>query len=142
MAIFDNYSPQNLRDGIQFELQKDNNISQATANALAKLKKDPHCYDMRKATSAEFVCPKCKSDKIQNGMDRNTGAMFQTCLSCRYKRNGKNSFDLVMPDGMEKARITKYPHLHTKKALAKTDKVIMIKQLNPETGLFEYRNVK
>ena len=99
------YTAQSLRDGIEIELRRNPDIASATAYAMARLTENPNCYDMQKAESAEYHCPKCDSDKVQNGMNRSTGSMFMTCLECKYKRNGKNSFDLVK---MEKARVTKY----------------------------------
>lgn len=62
--MFESYTPQQLRDAIEIELQKTNDPKMAANLAMARLKKDPDYYeDMKKARDLSKLTKKIITDK-------------------------------------------------------------------------------
>jgi len=54
--MFKLYSPQQLRDAIEIELQKTNDAKTASIIAIKKLEKDPTCYEnMQKSKKNKII---------------------------------------------------------------------------------------
>ena len=66
MKIFDNYSPQQLRDAIEIELQKTISPSLAAKVAMKKLSKDPHHYESMQKSKIEKVMKEFAEGKLRS----------------------------------------------------------------------------